>query len=281
MIAVSEDGFCPGDTLALAGGQVLWGGFREVKCSDDYWIVATGPPGAVIDHRSYGCDQGGSTPPAIAGAGDNLYYSYVDYEESADCVDSGGTCLFTAAGGSLVRVSHGKKTRLRGVPPAALLAAAPERLAIVRAAKRFSHAIRKPKPPGTYPLPATGPLDVRDSAGRLLRTIPLPSPAEALAVTQSLVAVVTSDHGRRTLRWYGNRSGSIPLGNARTISLAADGERIVVETGTEILAIDSSGRRTASWRLGGAPAGLSIDRGHVLWAENRDGRGRILDARLS
>ena len=282
IITVSEDAFCAGDTLALAAGRVAWGGFREVKCSDDYWIVAAGPPGKVLEHHDYGCDQGGSTPPSIAGAGSDLYYAFLDYQESTDCVDTGGACVFTSGAGTLVRLSHGRKTMLRGVPPAALLAAAPGRIAIVRAAKRYVYPRSKPKPPGAFPLPATGPLELRDGGtGRLLESIRLPGEAETLAVTPSLVAVVVISDKRRTLRWYGASNGSFALGKVDVVALAAEGNTIVVETARVVRAIDVvSGKETASWKLGGTPAGLSIDGSHVLWAENSAGRGRVLDARL-
>jgi hypothetical protein len=282
VIGLSDDASCLGDTLALADGQVGWGGFREVKCSDDYWIVAAGPPGMVLEHHSYGCDQGGSTLPTIAGAGSDLYYAFFDYQESNDCVNTGGSCVFTSAAGTLVRLSHGRKTTLRSVPPAALLAAAPGRIAIVGAAKRYVHPVLKPKPPGAYPLPATGPLELRDGAtGRLLQSIRLPSEAEALAVTPSIVAVVVISDKKRTLRWYGASDGSFGLGKVDVVALATEDKTIVVETARMIRAIDiASGKETASWKVGGTPAGLSIDGSHVLWAENSNGHGRILDARL-
>ena len=281
LAAVSESAFCAGDTLAVGGGQVAWGGFREVKCSDDYWIVATGPPGKVLEHRDYGCDGGGATPPSISGAADALYYSFVDYKETADCVDTGGKCVFAASGGTVVRLSGGRRTALRGVPPAALLAAAPGRIAIVRAAARYSSSPSTPKP-STYPLPAIGPLELRDgTTGRLLQSFPLSGVAEALAVSPSLVAVVVADHGTRTLRWYGSRNGSVVLGRTRVLALATSDKAVGVETGHDIRIFDAaSGKQTAEWHVNGTPAGLSLDGGHVLWAETRAGRGRILDAQL-
>jgi hypothetical protein len=197
-------------------------------------------------------------------------------------VDNGGSCSFGLAGGTFIRLTRGKQIVLSAVPPAALIAAAPGRVAIVRAASHNSFPIKKQPPPGPFPLPAAGPLEVRDgNTGRLLQSFTLPAAAEAVAVTPSVAAVVVHKNGGRTLLWYGSHTGSLPLGNARVVALAADGDTVVVETADKLTAIDVvSANATATWQLGGAPAGLSTAGGHVLWAENAQGHGRILEAGL-
>jgi hypothetical protein len=272
---------CQYHSLQVAGARALAAGYVEVKCSDDTWIVTTGPPVKRLESRSPNCYSGGSELTGTASTGAALYYSYVDFDEANDCHNAGGKCAYILRGGGVYRASGGQGRAVGGIPPAMLLDAAPGRIAIVAAPKRHS-ASATATPLGTAPFPATGAVVVYDDSGKELQRFALPAQAEALAVSPTGVAAVTIAGKQRTLRWFGDHHGTLALGTTDVIGLKTDRNAAVVETAKQVLAVDlASGTKTVLGSIEGEAGALALDGGAAYWVDNTARRGRVLKASLS
>ena len=111
-------------------------------------------------------------------------------------------------------------------------------------------------------------------SGRLQQTIVATGHAQAIALSRSVVAVLTERRLSVYTRASGARLATVRVPAETAPELSAAGRRVVFHAGRTIWL--TSGRRLRRLAVAeAAPIGLSIEGRRVAWAENVGGRGRI------
>ncbi len=125
------------------------------------------------------------------------------------------------------------------------------------------------------PFPARSRLEIRAArTGRLLKTLVVGGHAEAIALSRSVVAVLTDGRLSVYSRSTGRRLGSHSVSRRATAELSASAKNVVFHTGRTIWL--SRPHRLVRLAVAQAvPVDLSIEGKRVAWAENVGGRGRI------
>ena len=261
-----------GSDLVLAGGRWAWGGYQEVRCSETTAAVYVGTDtgGKLVQEIPGDCAGFGTSFQGLASDGTSFFYSLLVTKPKPDasrCGD-GGPCRWRLAGGRIVRAG-GKG--VPGLPPAALIAGAAGRLALVQPAATASASGREQF---DWPRAALdGRVEIRDTAsGRLVTSFRPHGVVRAIAL--SAIRAVVLVQLERTLRieWYDSDSGEM-LGSViepEAFRLATDGRLVAFSAGGTVRVLDLE---TGAQRVVGRGAdvtGVSV-RGHlVVWgAGNR------------
>jgi hypothetical protein len=257
----------PDADLVFAAGRWAWGGYEEVRCSETTAAVYVGTDtgGKLVREIPGDCLGFGTAFQGLASDGRSFWYSLLQTRPKPDasrCGD-GGPCRWRLAGGTLVRIGGGE---VSGLPPAALVAGAAGRLALVQAAATASSNGREQF---DWPRPALdGRVDVRDTAtGRLVASFRPHGIVRAVALS-AIRAVVLVQRGR-TLRieWYDSDTGR-KLGSViepEAFRLATDGRLVAFSAGGTVRVLDLEAGTQRVVGRGEDVTGVSV-RGHlVVW----------------
>jgi hypothetical protein len=265
----------PGADLVSGGGRWAWGGYEEVRCSETTAAVyvSVGPGAKLVKEIPGDCLGFGTSFQGLASDGRSFWYSLLETRPksaSSRCGD-GGPCRWRLAGGTLVRAGGGA---VSGLPPAALIAGGPGRLALVQAA---ASAASNGK---TFDWPraaANGRVDVRSTAtGRVVTSFRPLGVVRAIALSAIRAVVIVESGSTTRLEWYdsdtGERLGSVGVARARQV--ASDGRLAAFVAGgaVHVLDLETGAQRIVGH---GATTGVSVSGHRVVWGAG----SRIVEAR--
>ena len=216
----------------------------------------------------------------VAGSGDSLLYSVVQvaYHDQVACLSTPNAphaCDLDVTGGGVYRiVGRRLPMRVKGSQPAVALAVSGNDVAYVPAASA-AHRDGQPIPSAEIPV------EIRDvETGALAASISPPGKPVALALSDSVLALLCTTPKGLVLTWYSRTGGglmhSMAVPKTTAPELAADTSTIIYRNGPAIHAVDVHTHRVRTLAKAAAtPIGLSIADGRVAWAEDVGGRGRI------
>jgi hypothetical protein len=254
------------DQFALGGQRVLWAGFTSC-CLNGYGYVETAAPASrPNDLQRLGLEEWvwGDYPAGAAGDGATLVYSVTQIVPLNEAGD------WHVAGGETWRVVGRKRVRVPLVPPAALIAAARGRVAVVPADLRtFDRSI-------DVELSAArrARVQIRDAvSGALLSSFSPNGRVTAIGMDAGTVAAIVRSGRQARVEWYSARSGeargSVDVDPAVTDTIDVSGRTVVLARGMRIFAVDTALRRLRELSTSNSkPIGLSIEGTRVAWAEN-------------
>jgi hypothetical protein len=274
--------------LVLAGRRAAWGGFEEVRCSDTHAAVygTAGSAARLVQEVPGDCLGYGTSYQGLATDGTSFFYSLLATRPkplSSRCGE-GGPCRWQLAGGRVVRIAGSRPATVRGLPPAALIAGSPGRVALVQPAPAASSNGRGAV---DWPRVATdGKVEVRETRrGRLVSSFSPRGTVRAVALSSTRAAVLIEAAGRTELAWYDADSGAhlrtvvVPRSTARRLS--TDGRFVALAVGKTIWIVDlKTGAQRVAIRRAVTAVGLSVEAGRLVWGENGRQAGRILAVRL-
>ena len=273
----------PAFELALAGGRAAWGGYTEVRCSETTAAVfaTVGARARLVDDIPADCLGYRTAFQGLTTDGRSFYYAVLETkppgDDSLDC-GNGGPCHWQLAGGRVMRIVGGRAVPVRGLPPTALIAGAPGRLALVEPASRASSSGRVDWPRAA----ADGLVQVFDTrTGNAVASFRPHGTVRALALSPRRVVVLVEQGTARRFEWNdaetSRRLGSAaaPPDTARAVS--TDGRYAAFVAGRTVRVLDlRTGRPRVVRRAAADPTAVSILNGRLVWAEGR----RILTATL-
>lgn len=171
---------------------------------------------------------------------------------------------------------YGQSLRPAGVPAVMMLAASQRRIAVVP-------AVFSGEPCPQLRVAENGPVQVYrvlDNA-KLLSSVAPHGFVKAIALSSTQLGVlVQRANGPRLIERYDPRDGTIigttPVSSSTAFELGINSAGIVYRVGTKILFVGPSGVPKLVWSARVRPIGLSIEGRRVAWAENINGRGRIV-----
>jgi hypothetical protein len=274
--------------LVLAGGRAAWGGFEEVRCSDTHAAVygATGSAARLVQEVPGDCLGYGTSYQGLATDGTSFFYSLLETRQKppASRCGEGGPCRWQLAGGRVVRIAGSRPATVRGLPPAALVAGSPGRLALVQPAPSASSNGRGAV---DWPRAASGgKVEVRETRrGRLVSSFSTGGTVRAVALAATRAAVLIEVAGRSEVAWYdagsGARLGTVVVPRSTARRLSTDGRFVALAAGKTIRVVDlKTGVQRVAFRRAATAIGLSVVAGRLAWGENGSGAGRILTVRL-
>ncbi len=267
--------------VALAGNQLAWGGYEDVRCSETYADVyaLNGARAKLVQELNGDCFGSSLAFQGLVSDGNVLLYSVLDSSRSGANCGNGGQCRFRLIGGRVVRVAGTRPATVSGLPPAALLAASSGRIALVPPARSYTWAGR-----GSLDWPrasASAPVQVRATATHaVVSTFTPHGTVRALALSTTRAAVLLGTAQGLAIEWYDAGSGarlghvSVPLATAHELS--TDGRHVAFAVGKSVRVLDLE---TAAQRVlahaTSAPVGLSVVAGRLVWGENTATKGDI------
>jgi hypothetical protein len=272
--------------LVLAGARAYWAQSQGGNTERTWSIWTTAAPGQAtkLIARFVACgDACSCLPPAAGtdlggtdGAGSTFLFSSHDRAPSPTCPDEG---IVTAS--RLTRVTAGPSGLVMADVPAApgsagsTMAYAAGRVAIV------------PLENGESPNHDPGRVEIRDVAsGALVSQFMPAAPVRALALSQSVAAVLTKAGGSARIEAYDVQTGALldswTPRNAIFPSLDIAGQRIVYRVGTEIrvLRIDTGGSRVLHRAQGSSAFTVGppqIEGNRVVWFVRSQGHTRLYE----
>lgn len=269
----------------LAGGRAAWGGYVEVRCSEFTAVVDATVNGHSrrVDQIDGDCLGYRTSFRGLASDGTSFFYSLLDTkppgDDSLQCGE-GGACHWRLAGGRVVRIAGMRPVTVRGLPPAALLAGANGRLALVEPSR--SGSASRSDNGFDWPRAArNGKVEIRNSSTTALESSFRPRGtvrAVALSANRAVV-LVESDAGLRT-EWYdadaGARLGSVAVPRSTAHRLSTDGHYVAFAAGKTVRVLDLTTGAQRIVRRPQEPVGLSVRAGRLVWGENGSRGGRIL-----
>jgi hypothetical protein len=215
--------------------------------------------------------EGGHQLTGIAGDRRVLALSWVGYRLANDCSPS---CMWEVTGGRVNRIVDGKKIRVPGVAPAAVLAAGAGRLATAPAVASWQGDDSSTRPA------EDGPVNVVDAdTGAPVVTVSPTGTVQDLALSSdSLAVLVKKADGTHAIERYAVPAGTMMSstsvgGQARDLDVA--GKWIVYQVWRRINLIDPLGDRQLLLMAPHRPLDVSIEGNRVAWAENGGGRHRV------
>lgn len=266
--------------LAAARSLALWTLHLGGSSPFDYVMAAqAGGQEVVLDRLGHASDGTGHWLGGVAAAGTTLAYSTIDveYADKLGCL-AGGPCRREIAGGGIQTYSglpNGAARRgpVPGAGAALELAAGGGRLAYVAATG--VNAAGAPVTKASAPVWVVEP-----ASGTVVSWVKPHAVALAIALSPHVLAVLGRNGRRETIRWYsvgtGARLGSVAVPSRTASELAVDDRLIVFRVGPRLRGIALRSRRVRTLtKVTGAPVGLSLRQGRLVWAENRGGHGRI------
>jgi len=257
----------PGHGLAVAGARVVW--TEATSGHKDYLSLAIGTRGGKphglgeLVNDQYG--EGDSWSDVIAD-GETVVQGRVRYARDEACVEANDgdrfACEAQLVGGGVWRILDRSAVRVPQVPPATLVAIAAGRIAVI--------AYR-----------ASGPvIEVRQ-----LRTGALVSRAEveglprAVAMSQSLVAVLVKDNGTRIVVFdqpTGEIRRTILVPGTTARALVVSDRTVVYRAGSRLWRVDAfAGRPAVAVTARTRPVSFSLEGHRLAWVETHRGTSRV------
>lgn len=280
-------GCLPDQELALAGGRAAWGGYSEVRCTDTHATVyaAGESSGRVVQEIPGDCLGYRTAFRGLTTDGNSFFYSLLETSPpgsaSVRCGD-GGPCRWRLAGGRIVRIAGSRPVTVRGLPPAALLAGANGRLALVEPARSASSDGQ------TFDWPRAarnGTVEIRDTGTtRIVTSFRPRGTVRAVALSATRAAVLVEAPGSVRIEWYdsdsGARLGAVPVPRSTARRLSTDGRFVAFAAGktVRVLDLETAVQRIVRRTAEEAPVGLSVLAGRLVWGENGGRGGRMLSA---
>jgi hypothetical protein len=269
--------------LAAAGRSTAWGGYEDVRCSETEATVQT--PSSLVAEIPGDCRGFGTSYQGLATDGTSFFYAVLTTKNpplDTRC-GNGGPCKWKLVGGRIMRIVGARAQPVAVLPGAALIAGAPDRLALVQPAAAASSNGRT----FDWPRAATnGAVVIYDTRAR--RTVTSFRPdgiVRAIALSPARAVVLVQQGKDFQVDWYdartGTHRGSAPMPRAVAHMLATDGRFVAYAVGKGIRVLDLG--RLASRTVATAaspPVGLSIDSGRLVWGENTAQRGRVVSVPL-
>ncbi|MGH3043294.1 MAG: hypothetical protein ACRDM2_01080 [Gaiellaceae bacterium] len=278
--------------LVLAGARVYWAQSQGGNSSRTWSVWTTSAPGQAtkLIERAVGCGAACScSPPALGtdlgntdGAGSTFLFTSRDMAPSPTCPPGGDEGIVTSS--RLTRVTAGPSGLVMGNVPGApgsvgsTIAYAAGRVALV--------PLENGEPPSHDP----GRVEIRDVAtGALVSQFTPAAPVRAVALSQSVAAVLTKAGGSARIETYDVQTGALRDSwtprNAIFPSLDLAGQRIVYRVGTEIrvLRIDTGGSRVLHRAQGSSFFSISapqIEGNRVVWYVRSQGHSRVYELML-
>lgn len=278
---------CPEDDLALAGDAVAWGGYDDVRCSETTEEVDALVAGRIRQVESMAGDCLGydTAFQGLASDGRSFLYAVLDTRPRDPALQrcgEGGLCRWQLQDGRIVRIVGSRRVLARGLPPAALIAAASGRVALAQP-ERAAAAVNS----FDWPRAATnGAIQVRDSnSGRLVTSFRPAGIVRALALSATRAVVLVESTGKRfRIESYdassGARLSSTPAAATVTSRLSTDGRYVAYDDGHTVRVLDlDTGAQRAVWHASASLTivGLSVVDGRLTWGVNA-ANARILSA---
>jgi Tol biopolymer transport system component len=280
-------------TLALAGSSALWTTFPSGGNSVENGLLTAAP----FDPRATGIDlfsvpqspTGGDFLGGMAGDGPTLVYG----KTNEICDDPGGVSChrLDAVGGVTFVTGQYQAPMVSGIPapvtlaftahdPQSSMQISQGLIAVVPAATPVLNDFDNvPRVAPNGPVEVFRVLGPRPSVHLVSRVTPVGS-VNAIALDfHQLAVLVRRADGTKALIRYAAQSGTllgttaVPRATASQLSIGKAGIVYRVERSIYLL---SSGKPRLVWKASGTPIGLSIEGRRIAWAENVNGRGRIV-----
>ena len=277
-----------GQELVLAGGRAAWGGYVDVRCSETTADVYTTDnsrsrlveeiPGDCLGYRT--AFQG------LVSDGTSFFYSLLvtNPPSSTSNCGNGGPCQWRLGSGRIVRITGSRPATVRGLPPAALIAADDGRVALVAPAASASSNGRSANAFDWPRAAEGGRVEIRSTSTNAIVTSFHPSGiVRAVALSAGRTVVLVEAHGRFEIEWFdsgsGARVGAATVLRGTAPSLSTDGRFVGFSVGTTVRVLDlETGVQRIITRGASDPIGLSVQAGRLVWGENSGTTGRILTA---
>jgi len=240
---------------------------------DDVLAASIGGPERQLDRFSHASNGTGDWLGGVTGGGRTLAYSWVDveYVDKLGCL-SGGSCQQKIADGGIRVVTRTGDAPLPGVQPALGLATAAGRIAYIPAT-----TVKAGRPSAS----ANSSVDVVDGTSgdpvgeAFVRGIPA-----AIALSPHVLAVLTQRGPRDRISWFSadgsTKLGSVLVSRQAALQLAASDRLIVYRVNRTLYGVSTATARIQMLaKTAPDVVGLSLGQGQLVWAENRDGAGRL------
>jgi hypothetical protein len=280
-------GCLPGEhDLALVDGRAAWGGYEEVRCSDTHAAVyeAVGSRARLVEEIPGDCLGYAESYAGLASDGRSFFYSVLvtSPKPSSSGCGEGGACRWRLSRGRIVRIAGSRHATVRGLPSAALLAAAGGHVALVEPARSASSKGR-----GAIDWPRAardGKVEVRDTTTtRIVSSFHPRGTIRAVALSSTRAVVVVDTGSTLRIEWYdsetGTRLGAAPVPHSTARRLSTDGHFVAFAAGKTVRVLDlETGAQRIVRRATSEPVGLSVRSGDLVWGENGGSTGRILTA---
>jgi hypothetical protein len=240
---------------------------------DDVLAASVGGPERQIDRLSHASDGTGEWLGGVAGSGKTLAYSWddVEYVDKLACL-SGGSCKRKIAKGGINVVTRTGNAPLTNALPALQLAASTGRIAYVPATRVLANR------PGAS---ANSPIYVVDATtGDPISQALVHGVPAAIALTPHVLAVLTQGGPKDRISWFsasdGTKLGSVLISPRAATQIAASDNLIVFRVYRTLQSISTAtGRIQVLANTPPTAVGLSLANDRLVWAENRDGAGRL------
>ncbi|MFL5959686.1 MAG: hypothetical protein ACJ75G_05395 [Gaiellaceae bacterium] len=262
--------------LAFAGSisTALWTLHESGPAPFDYVMAApVGGPERQLARLAHAGNGTGKWLGGVAGAGRTLAYSWddVEYVDKLACL-SGGSCKQKIADGGIQIVTRTGDQPLPGATPALQLAASAGRIAYIPAT-----TVKAGRPSAS----AENVVYVVDgSSGSVLGRAPVRGIPAAIALSPHVLAVLTQHGPRDRISWF-DASDQTKLGTAlvsrrAATQLVASDQLIAYRVNRLLYGISTvTGRIRLLAKTVRDPAGLSLGKAQLVWAENWPAAGRL------
>jgi len=260
----------PGHGLAVAGARVVW--TEAVSGIHEYLGIAIGTRSEGESHRlrdELNQDQYGEGDAwsDVAADGETVVQGRVRYARDEACVEANDgdrfACEAQLVGGGVWRILYRSAVRVPQVPPATLVAIAADRIAVI--------AYR-----------AGGPvIEIRRlPTGALMSRAEIEGQPGAVALSESLVAVLVKDNGVRIVVFdppTGEIRRTIPAPGGTASALAVSGRTLVYRAGLRLWRVDAfTGLPSVAVTARTKPVSFSLEGRRLAWVETHRGMSRVL-----
>jgi hypothetical protein len=242
---------------------------------DQVLTAQVGGPEQQIDRFSHASDGTGKWLSSVAGSGKTLAYSWGDdeYVDKLSCL-SGGNCRRKIVDGGIRIITPSTPTGYTSLPnvgAALQLAVSSGRIAYVPATRV----------PANRPGASTdGVVNVVDAvSGNQIAQASVHGIPAAIGLSPHVLAVLTQRGPHDRIVWFspttGAKLGSVLVSRAST-QIAVSDQLIVYRVYKTLRTVSTSTGRIQQLAMTPATSvGLSLANSRLLWADNRDGVGRL------
>jgi hypothetical protein len=243
---------------------------------DQVLAAQVGGPEQQIDRLSHASDGTGKWLSSVAGSGKTLAYSWGEdeYVDKLGCL-SGGNCRRKIVDGGIRIVTPSTPTGYTSLPnvgAALQLAVSAGRIAYVPATRV----------PANRPGASTdGFVNIVDAtSGTQIAQAPVHGIPAAIGLSPHVLAVLTQRGPKDRIVWFsastGAKLGSVLVSPRASTQLAVTDQLIVFRVYKELRTVSTATGHIQPLATTSATAvGLSLANNRLLWADNRDGTGRL------
>lgn len=240
---------------------------------DEILVAQVGGPERQIEKLAHASDGTGKWLSSVAGSGKTLAYSWGDdeYVDKLACL-SGGNCRRKIADGGIRIITPTGYTSLPNVGAALQLAVSTGRIAYVPATRVPANR------PGASTNGFVNIVDA-DTGEQIAQAFVHGIPA-AIGLSPHVLAVLTQRGPRDRIVWFsaatGAKLGSVLVDSRAAPQIAVSDQLIVFRVYKTLRAVSTAtGHVQVLANTPPTAVGLSLANGRLLWAENRDGSGRL------